>query len=159
MVYFGPFGFHVRTGRLTRDGADLPLGRTAARVLAVLLEHRPRAATQEEEILRTVWPSHVVDRGAVKGYISDLRAILGDDPRLATSDPLSTRVPTDSAVAALESVFCYRAATTLPRTRPHEAKVCQSGSSVFCGDRSSWCCRVSPWSEFATTQSGAWPLR
>jgi hypothetical protein len=30
MVYFGPFGFDVRTGRLTRDGADLPrYGRAA----------------------------------------------------------------------------------------------------------------------------------
>src|SRR5262249_37398734 len=59
MLYFGAFGFDVGTGRLTRGGAALPLGRTAARVLAVLSEHRPHAATQEG-ILRTVWPSHVV---------------------------------------------------------------------------------------------------
>src|SRR5262249_53934325 len=56
------------------------LGRTAARVLAALLEHRTRRVSSEE-ILRTVWPSHVVDRGAVKGYISNLRAVFGDDPR------------------------------------------------------------------------------
>lgn len=80
MLYFGPFGFDVATGRLTQDGAELPLGRTAARVLAVLLEHRPHAVAQDE-ILRTVWPSTVVDRGAVKGYIRDLRAVLGDDAR------------------------------------------------------------------------------
>jgi hypothetical protein len=33
MLYFGAFGFDVGTGRLTRDGADVALGRTAARVL------------------------------------------------------------------------------------------------------------------------------
>jgi len=38
-------------------------------VLAVLLEHHPRAVLREE-ILRTIWPSHVVDRGEVKGYVS-----------------------------------------------------------------------------------------
>jgi hypothetical protein len=32
MLYFGAFGFDVGTGRLTRDGADVALGRTAARV-------------------------------------------------------------------------------------------------------------------------------
>jgi DNA-binding winged helix-turn-helix (wHTH) protein len=80
VLYFESFGFDVRTGRLTRDGADVALGRTAARVLTVLLEHRTRAVSQDQ-IRRTVWSSHVVDRGAVKGYISDLRAILGDDPR------------------------------------------------------------------------------
>src|SRR5262245_50654162 len=67
------------SGRLAREGSELSLGRTAAKVLSVLLAHRQRALTQEE-IRRAVWAGQVVDRGAVKGYVSDLRAILGDDP-------------------------------------------------------------------------------
>ncbi|PWU20443.1 MAG: hypothetical protein C5B48_12535 [Candidatus Rokuibacteriota bacterium] len=79
-LYFDAFSFDPESGRLTRDGAEVPLGRTAARVLSVLLTHRQRTVTQEE-IRRAVWATHVVDRGAVKGYISDLRAILRDHPR------------------------------------------------------------------------------
>src|SRR5262245_23239356 len=79
-LYFGPFGFDLHSGRLTCDGAEVSLGRTAAKVLTVLLTHSQQIVTQAE-IRRAVWPSQVVDRGAVKGYIRDLRAVLQDDPR------------------------------------------------------------------------------
>src|SRR5215470_385523 len=79
-LYFGGFGFDPHTGRLMRDGTALPLGRTAAKLLAVLLTNRQRTVTQEE-ILRAVWPAQVVDRSAVKGYVSRIRALLDDDPR------------------------------------------------------------------------------
>ena len=87
MLYFGAFGFDVGTGRLTRDGADVALGRTAARVLTVLLEHRPRTVTQEE-ILRTVWPSHVVDRGRAVWPGGFLSAHTASDPRGDTDSVL-----------------------------------------------------------------------
>jgi predicted ATPase/DNA-binding winged helix-turn-helix (wHTH) protein len=79
-LYFGEFSFDLPSGRLTREGTELSLGRTAAKVLAVLLTGRQHTVTQVE-IRRSVWPSQSVDRGAVKGYISDIRAILQDDPR------------------------------------------------------------------------------
>jgi hypothetical protein len=50
---------------------------------------------------------------------------------LATSDPLGIGVPTNSAVAPPEFGFCYHAATTLTRTRTHEAKVWSVGILGF----------------------------
>ena len=43
--------------------------------------------------------------------------------RRAAVDRVVQRVSTDSAVAPPEVGFCYHAATTLTRTRTHEAKV------------------------------------
>ena len=52
MLYFGAFGFDVGTGRLTREGADVALGRTAAvaqlRELAAQLETLPLDTAAEE---------------------------------------------------------------------------------------------------------------
>jgi hypothetical protein len=47
------------------------------------------------------------------------------------SDPLGIGVPTDSTVAPQDLRFCYRAATTLARTRTHEAKVWSVGILGF----------------------------
>jgi hypothetical protein len=47
------------------------------------------------------------------------------------SDPLGIGVPTDSTVAPQDLRFCYRAATTLPRTSQNEAKVLSVGILGF----------------------------
>jgi hypothetical protein len=47
------------------------------------------------------------------------------------SDPLGIGVPTDSTVAPQDVRFCYRAATTLARTRTHEAKLWSVGILGF----------------------------
>jgi hypothetical protein len=51
--------------------------------------------------------------------------------RVVESDPLGIGVPTDSTVAPQDLGFCYRAATTLARTRTHEAKVWSVGFLGF----------------------------
>ena len=49
----------------------------------------------------------------------------------AASGPLCIGLPTGSVVAPPDASFCYHPATTLPRTRMHEAKVWSVGILGF----------------------------
>ena len=62
-------GAHV--GRLTRKAGD---------VLACLMRHRGRVVSREQ-ILREAWSGLNVTPDLVREYVSDLRSLLGDDPR------------------------------------------------------------------------------
>lgn len=61
----------VRVARLTRKAGE---------VLDCLIRHHGRTVSQEA-LLREVWPGLHVTPDLVREYVSDLRALLGDDPR------------------------------------------------------------------------------
>src|SRR5690606_38231452 len=77
--HFGPFRFDLATRSLWRDGERVALRPKASEVLGVLVENAGRLVTKEE-LLESVWRNVAVDEQLLRGYIDELRSILGDNP-------------------------------------------------------------------------------
>lgn len=78
-LHFGPFRFDLATRSLWRDGERVALRPKASEVLGVLVENAGRLVTKEE-LLESVWRNVAVDEQLLRGYIDELRSILGDNP-------------------------------------------------------------------------------
>ena len=75
---FPPFRLDPVNEQLWRESQRVPLRPKAFAVLRFLVEHAGQLVTKEE-LLKGVWPKTRVSEGILKGYIRDLRDILGDD--------------------------------------------------------------------------------
>ena len=67
-------------GSLARDGQQERVEPKVMAVLAYLASRRGEVASKEE-ILAAVWPDAVVEEGALARCVSELRRVLGDDPK------------------------------------------------------------------------------
>jgi TolB-like protein len=79
----GPFAFgrcrlDPAARRLTRDGADLPVGPRALQLLATLVAQAGRVVTKDE-LHATVWGPVVVEDANLHVQVSQLRKLLGND--------------------------------------------------------------------------------
>lgn len=77
-LIFPPFRLDPVNEQLWSGSQLVPLRPKAFAVLRFLVEHAGRLLTKEE-LLKGVWPDTHVSEGILKGYIRDLRDILGDD--------------------------------------------------------------------------------
>lgn len=76
---FGPFLFDAARGTLLRDGAALPLGGRALRVLQALLEARGQVV-DKARLTAIGWPGLVVEESNLSVQIAALRKVLGPAP-------------------------------------------------------------------------------
>src|SRR5215831_2983741 len=79
LMLFPPFRLDVRNEQLWRDQDLVPIRPKPFAVLAYLAAHAGRLVTAEE-LRQAVWPHTYVGEGLLRGYIREIRSILGDDP-------------------------------------------------------------------------------
>ena len=79
LIHFPPFRLDVLNEQLWRDKEVLPLRPKPFAVLAYLATHAGRLVTAEE-LRKAVWPQTYVSEGLLRGYIREVRIVLGDDP-------------------------------------------------------------------------------
>jgi DNA-binding winged helix-turn-helix (wHTH) protein len=77
---FPPFHLDLANEQLWRGAELLPLRLKAFVLLRYLVEHAQRLVTQEE-LLKAVWQRAYVSEGLLRGYIRELREVLGDDAK------------------------------------------------------------------------------
>lgn len=77
---FPPFHLDLANEQLWCGAELLPLRPRAFRLLRYLAEHPQRLVTQEE-LLKAVWQHSYVSEGLLRGYIRELRGLLGDDAK------------------------------------------------------------------------------
>jgi DNA-binding winged helix-turn-helix (wHTH) protein/predicted ATPase len=77
-VEFPPFRLDLANQELWRASERLPLRAKPFAVLAFLAMH-PARLVLREELVRAVWPDTHVGEGLLRGYVRELRAVLGDD--------------------------------------------------------------------------------
>lgn len=115
-LIFPPFRLDPVNEQLWSGSQLVPLRPKAFAVLRFLVEHAGRLLTKEE-LLKGVWPDTHVSEGILKGYIRDLRDILGDDaqhPRFIETVPrrghrfiaaVSTTRPTEQSATVQVTNF------------------------------------------------------
>ena len=79
-VRFGEHVFESEGRRLFRAGQELRLGPKAFELLEFLLERRPKALSKAQ-LRDRLWPRTVAAESSLATVVSELRAVLGDDPR------------------------------------------------------------------------------
>lgn len=79
LIVFPPFRLDVRNEQLWRDEALVPLRPKPFAVLAYLALH-PGQLVTAVELRKAVWPNTYVGEGLLRGYIREVRRVLGDDP-------------------------------------------------------------------------------
>ncbi len=78
-ILFHPFRLDPVNERLWRGEQPLPLRPKPFAILRYLVAHADTLVTKAE-LLAAVWQHTHVAEGVLRGYIRDLRAVLGDDP-------------------------------------------------------------------------------
>jgi len=79
-VRFGEFDLDEANALLLRGGSAIPLSPTPFGVLCALARH-PGSLLTKHTLLDEVWGHRFVSDSVLKGTISDIRTVLGDDPR------------------------------------------------------------------------------
>lgn len=131
-IVFPPFRLDPVNEQLWREDQLVPLRPKTFAVLRCLVEQAGRLVTKEE-LLKTVWADTRVSDGILKGYIRDLRGILGDDsqqPRFIETVPrrghrFIAAVTTAAPVPSSES--------QVPSSPPSPAPSPQSLASLLVG--------------------------
>jgi DNA-binding winged helix-turn-helix (wHTH) protein len=77
-LFFPPFHLDLVNETLWCGARPVPLRPKALAVLRYLVEHAQRLVTQEE-LLKAVWQRPYVSEGLLRGYIRELRGVLGDE--------------------------------------------------------------------------------
>ena len=77
---FPPFRLELANERLWRGSEPLSLRPKAFRLLRYLAEHPERLLTQEE-LRKALWQHGYVSDSLLRGYIRQLREVLGDDAK------------------------------------------------------------------------------
>jgi predicted ATPase/DNA-binding winged helix-turn-helix (wHTH) protein len=75
---FGPFTLDARRGALTRNGAPVPAGHRALRLLTALLA-RPGELVTKDELMAAGWPGMIVEDNNIPTQIRLLRRWLDDE--------------------------------------------------------------------------------
>src|SRR5215510_1328406 len=78
-LVFPPFWLDPLNEQLWRGEELLPVRPKPFAVLRYLVEHAGRLVSKEE-LRKAVWQHAFISEGVLKGYIRDLRHVLGDDP-------------------------------------------------------------------------------
>jgi DNA-binding winged helix-turn-helix (wHTH) protein len=73
----GDVTFDPEARQLLRDGADVHLSPKALDLLAMLIEHRPRALAKHE-VHERLWPATFVSESNLASLIAEIREALGD---------------------------------------------------------------------------------
>jgi len=110
-VVFGEWTLDAGSRLLLRDAQPVHLTPKAFDLLRVLIDHRP-AAIPKAVIHDTLWPSTFVSESNLSSLVSELRSVLGDEPRR----PRFLRT-----VHGYGYAFCGQA-TELPAPRPRSAR-------------------------------------
>ena len=79
-VRFGEFELDEANARLLRGGSAICLAPTPFGLLCALVRH-PGSLLTKHALLDEAWGHRYVSDSVLKGAISDLRTVLGDDPR------------------------------------------------------------------------------
>ncbi len=79
-VRFGDFELDERNARLLHHGHAVPLSPIPFCLLCTLIRE-PGVLLTKDELLDRVWGHRFVSASVLKGAISDIRTLLGDDPR------------------------------------------------------------------------------
>ena len=79
-VCFGEFELDEANARLLRKASAIALAPTPFALLCALVRH-PGALLTKHALLDEVWGHRFVSDSVLKGAISDVRTVLGDDPR------------------------------------------------------------------------------
>ncbi|MGQ0835661.1 MAG: TPR end-of-group domain-containing protein [Gammaproteobacteria bacterium] len=74
---FGPFRLNPAEGRLTRDGAIVPLAPKVFEALLLLVENSGHLILKED-LMRKLWPNTVVEEANLAKYVFTLRQALGE---------------------------------------------------------------------------------
>ena len=77
---FPPFRLDPASEQLWRGAEVVPLRPKAFLLLRYLAEHPERLVSQEE-LLKAVWQHSHLSDGLLRGYIRELRQVLGDDAK------------------------------------------------------------------------------
>jgi DNA-binding winged helix-turn-helix (wHTH) protein len=89
LIDFPPFRLDVLNQQLWRDKALVPVRPKPFAVLAYLATHTGRLVTAAE-LRNAIWPDTYVSEGVLRGYIREVRQVLGDDaamPRFIETIP------------------------------------------------------------------------
>ena len=78
-VEFPPFRLDLASHELWRGGERLTLRPKPFAVLSYLATHAQRLVPRAE-LVQAVWPDTHVGEGLLRGYVRDVRTVLGDDP-------------------------------------------------------------------------------
>jgi urea transport system substrate-binding protein len=76
-LLFGPFKLDLPNETLWRGSERVPLRPKTFAVLLYLVQHPQRLITKEE-LLKNIWRGVVVDDELLRGYVRELRLVLGD---------------------------------------------------------------------------------
>ena len=79
-VRFGEFELDEANALLLRSGSAIALSKTPFGLLCALARH-PGSLLTKHALLDEVWGHRFVSDSVLKGTISDIRTVLGDDPR------------------------------------------------------------------------------
>jgi DNA-binding winged helix-turn-helix (wHTH) protein len=104
LIVFEPFRLDPVNERLWR-GTELLAVRPKPFALLRYLARYPGRLVTKEELNKAVWPDTVVGESSLKGYIRDLREVLGDDPE----------APTFIETVARPGTASWRRGSTAPR--------------------------------------------
>ena len=77
IILFPPFCLDPINQQVRQGDQVLPLRPKLFAVLQYLVEHAGRLVTREE-ILGEIWPNTYLSEAVLRGYIRDLRTVLGD---------------------------------------------------------------------------------
>lgn len=77
IISFGPFRLNLTERALTRNSEQVELQGRAYDLLVALLS-RPNELISKAELMRQVWPGLVVEEGALRFHITNLRKALGE---------------------------------------------------------------------------------
>src|SRR5512142_1270121 len=80
---FGECTFDAEARELRRAGEAVPLSPRAFTLLALLLEHRPRALSHEW-LRDALWPDTAVGYTSLAQLVTEVRKAVGDDARAGT---------------------------------------------------------------------------
>jgi DNA-binding winged helix-turn-helix (wHTH) protein len=81
-VVFGPCEFDTLRHTLLRHGRPTPLSPKAFRLLELLLDRRPEVISKAE-LLECLWPETFVSDAGLHNLVAEVRAAIGDTPRVA----------------------------------------------------------------------------
>ena len=81
-LVFGDFALDQERRQLLREGQPVRLEPKVYELLGLLIERRPKALNKAQ-IRDVLWPGTFVSESALAGLVTDLRAVLDDDPRQA----------------------------------------------------------------------------
>ncbi|MBI3801539.1 MAG: winged helix-turn-helix domain-containing protein [Deltaproteobacteria bacterium] len=81
VLTFPPFRLDPANAQLWRDSQLIPLRPKPFAILRYLAAH-PGQLVTKEELLKAVWSETYVSEGFLSTYMRDLRAVLGDDPKV-----------------------------------------------------------------------------